>query len=250
MSQTLIALNKAKGDAKTSMISIIIPLYNQAKELRKCLESIKGQTYDNYEIIIVNDRSIDSLSQLHAWSKKIFKLNIEWAHNKVNHGAPYSRNKGFKRSKGEYLFFCDADLILRKDALEKMYNTLKSNPGASFAYSSFKHGRKLFRLHEFSLKTLEKNPYIHSSALIRREHFPASGWDEDLERFQDWDIWLRMAKEGYKGIWIDEVLFQIQGGGHTMSSWLPSFAYKYFPFLPQVKEYNEAMEVIKEKHGL
>jgi glycosyltransferase EpsE len=232
------------------MISIIIPLYSQAKELRKCLESIQAQSYDNYEIIVINDRSTDSLSKLHQWSKKTFQLNIEWVHNTINHGAPYSRNKGLRKAKGEYLLFCDADLILHPHALEIMYNTLQKNPEASYAYPSHKHGHKLFKLWPFDAEKLKTMPYIHSTALVRREHFPKKGWDESLKRLQDWDIWLTMLEKGYKGVWIDQVLFTIQGGGHTMSSWLPSAFYKLFPFLPKVKKYEEAVRVVKGKHNL
>ena len=232
------------------MISIIIPIYNQSKEIKKCLESIAAQTYDNYEIIVVNDRSTDRLSKVIAWSKKIFNLRIEWCHNSINHGAPYSRNKGFRKSKGELVLFCDADLIFTPDALGLMHKTLLQNPGASYAYPSHKFGHKLFRLFPFDPEKLKQMPYIHSTALLRREHFPASGWDEKLKRLQDWDIWLTMLEEGRFGVWIDQALFQIQGGGHTMSAWLPTLAYRIFPFLPRVRKYNEAVKIIKEKHRL
>ncbi|MBU4375417.1 glycosyltransferase family 2 protein, partial [Patescibacteria group bacterium] len=128
------------------MISIIIPVYNQAEKLKQCLESIKNQAYDNYEIIIINDRSTDKLSRIIELSKKEFGYKIEWLHNYKNHGAHYARNKGFKRSKGEYLLFCDSDAILKPQALEIMVQTLRSNPQASYAYSSFLWGRKLFKL--------------------------------------------------------------------------------------------------------
>lgn len=214
------------------------------------MKNIAAQTFANYEIIVVNDRSSDSLSKIMAWSRKEFGIKIEWLHNQENHGAPYSRNKGFKRSKGEFLLFCDADVILREDALEIMLKTLKDNPDASYVYSSFRHGRKLFKLWEFSAEKLKQMPYIHSTSLIRREHFPAAGWDEKIRRLQDWDLWLTMLEEGHKGFWLDQVLFRIDGGGHTMSDWLPSLAYKLFPFLPSVKKYKNAMEIVKEKHGL
>src|SRR3989339_691196 len=202
------------------MVSIIIPLYNQADKIKKCLLSIQNQTYQNYEIVVVNDRSTDELIKIIEWSKNEFGIKIEWMHNQENHGAPYSRNKGFRKSKGEFLLFCDADIILEPDALETM------------------------------LKKLKQIPHIHSTAIIRREHFPMLGWDENITRFQDWDLWLTMLEEGHTGIWIDRVLFQIKGGGHTMSSWLPSFTYKWLPFLPGVKKYKKAMEIVKKKHKL
>lgn len=232
------------------MISIIIPLYNQAKKLDICLKSIQEQTYENFEIIVVNDRSTDRLSKTISKFKKEFGIKIEFMHNQENHGAPYTRNKGFRRSKGEFLIFCDADVDLHHEALELMLEALKENPEASYAYPSFKFGHKLFKLWPFDAEKLKQMPYIHSTALIRRAHFPKSGWDESLKRLQDYDLWLTMLEQGHKGVWVDKVLFQVQGGGHTMSSWLPSPCYKLCPFLPKVKRYKEAMAIVKEKHGL
>ncbi|MBA3047576.1 glycosyltransferase [Patescibacteria group bacterium] len=231
------------------MISIIIPVYNQAEKLKQCLESIKNQAYDNYEIIIINDRSTDKLSRIIELSKKEFGYKIEWLHNYRNHGAPYTRNKGFRKSKGEYLLFCDADAELTPNALELMLKTLNENPNTSYAYSSFLWGKKLFKLEQFSAKKLKQMPYIHTMSLIKREDFPGNGWDESTKKLQDWDLWLTMLEQGHVGVWIDKILFKVQTGG-TISSWLPSFAYKIFPFLPSVKKYKKAVEVIKKKHRL
>jgi glycosyltransferase involved in cell wall biosynthesis len=231
------------------MISIIIPLYNQAKKLDECLASILKQTYENYEIIVVNDRSTDKLSWVMQKYKHLFGIKIEFMHNQENHGAPYTRNKGFRRSRGEFILFCDADAVLHREALEMMLETLKEHTEASYAYSNFKWGHKLFKLWPFDADKLKQMPYIHTIALMRREHFPRSGWDESLKKLQDWDLWLTMLDEGHVGIWIDLILFNIKPGG-VYSEWVPSFFYKLFPFLPKVKKYNRAVEIVKKKHGV
>jgi len=231
------------------MISIIIPLYNQSEKIGKCLESIAAQTYCNYEIIVVNDRSQDRLSSTIQKSKKDFGIKIEWLHNQENHGAPYSRNKGLKKSKGEFVLFCDADILLKETALEEMLSVLRDNLQAAYAYSSFYFGRKFFRLWSFDAKKLREMPYVHSTSLLRRECFPAEGWDESLRKLQDWDLWLSILDNGHEGVWIDKALFSVASGG-TMSDWLPSFAYKLFPFLSSVKKYKKAMQIVKKKHNL
>jgi len=231
------------------MISIIIPLYNQADKLSDCLNSIKNQTYSNYEIIIVNDRSTDKLSKIINKYKKIFGYKIEFYHNQENHGAPYTRNKGFRYSKGEYVLFLDADSILEKDALEIMLDTLKIQTDASYVYPNHKFGMKTFKLFPFDAQKLKEMPFIHTTALLRRGHFPKKAWDENLKRLQDWDFWLNILEEGHGGFWIDKLLFRVSAGG-TMSGWMPGFFYELFPFLPKVKKYKEAVEVIKKKHHL
>ena len=233
------------------MVSIIIPVYNQADKIKKTLESIAKQSYQNYEVIIVNDGSKDNLEEVCAAYLKKLETNNRYLflNQASNQGAPAARNRGFQESRGEYLLFCDADAVLDPQALEYMIAYLDSNPSASYAYSSFLWGKKMFKLTNFDPDKLRRQPYIHTMSLIKRADYPASGWDENIKKFQDWDLWLTMLAEGKIGVFIPQVLFKIAPGG-TISSWLPSFVYKFFPFLPAVKKYKEAMQVIKNKHGL
>jgi glycosyltransferase involved in cell wall biosynthesis len=229
------------------MISIIIPIYNQADKLAKCLDSILAQSHKDYEIIIADDGSSDDVQKI--IEKYVKKINIKYQKSKVNLGAPAARNRGWQEAGGGYLFFCDADAILAPEALETMLEALESNPEAGYAFSSFFWGKKLFQIGPFSAEKLKSGPCIHTMSLIRRETFPKTGWDESIKKLQDWDLYLMMLEEGNNGIWIDKVLFTIQPGG-TISSWVPSFAYKLLPFLPAVKKYKKAVAIIKNKHLL
>ncbi len=248
------------------MISIIIPVYNQAKKLPQCLDSILKQNIIKYsdtleyqssrnnqdnqiEIIIINDGSTDKSGKVaESYQDKFWKNKIRFKvmHQK-NKGAPSARNKGFSQSKGKYLLFCDADVIMEPGMLEIMLTAIKENKKIGFAYSSHYYGRKLFKFWSFDYRKLKQIPYLHSTSLMKREAFPKDGWDEKLKKLQDWDFWLTIAENGWDGIWINKVLFKIQPGG-VYSNWLPSFAYKLFPFLPSVKKYKEAVNIIKKKH--
>jgi glycosyltransferase involved in cell wall biosynthesis len=181
--------------------------------------------------------------------KKIFGIKLEVLNNQVNHGPQYTRNKGFKKSKGEFVIFCDADIEMKVDMLEKLHFKITSSKNLAYVYSSHKFGHKIFKNLEFSKERLRQMPFIHTSALIRRECFPVIGFDESIKRLQDWDLWLTMLEQGYIGEWIDEILFKVETGG-TMSNWMPSFFYKVFPFLPKVIKYKRAVAVIKKKHRL
>lgn len=232
------------------MISVIIPVYNQAKKLARTLASLEKQTTQDFEVIVVNDGSTDDPESAFAWfSKRAKATGSLLFFNQENKGAPAARNYGFKKSQGDYLFFCDADAILKPKALETMLDTLKFNPQASFAYSAFNWGRKTFKVGFYDSARLKKEPYIHTMSLIKRLDFPASGWDESIKKFQDWDLWLTITKPGKYGVFINQVLFTVIPGG-KISTWLPSFVYRYFPFLPVVKRYNKAKEIILKKHGL
>lgn len=232
------------------MISIIIPVYNSAKVLKRCLDSVKAQTYKNYEVIVVDDASKDNIKDVIHDYKNKFGINFYFFQNEKNQGAPATRNRGFRKSRGEFIIFCDADLELRPKMLENMHNALKNNPTASYAYSSFIWGVKKFKLSHFDAEVLKRMPYIHSTSLIRREHFPEKGWDENVKKLQDWDLWLTMLDEGHKGVWIDKILYRVINTSGTMSGWLPSFVYKLFPFLPKVVKYNKAVKLVQEKHNI
>lgn len=229
------------------MISIIIPVYKQADKLAACLESILRQSFKDYEVIVVNDGSPDNVKK----AAQLYKDSLPLSYYELpfNHGAPAARNFGCQKARGDYLFFCDADAVLKPEALSSLYNTLLASPLAGYAYSSFIWGRKLFKVGEFRADKLKSGPFIHTMSLIRRTAFPAAGWDEKIKKFQDWDLWLTMLAAGQTGVWLNQVLFTIKPGG-VISQWLPSFFYKIFPFLPAVKKYRQAMEIIKQKHSL
>lgn len=225
------------------MISIIIPAYNSTKTIGRTLSSVFNQTFKDVEVIIVDDGSTDNLAG--ALLNMPQKIAI---YEQENQGAPAARNLGFRQSHGEYVIFLDADIEMAPKMLEKLYLALKSSPEAAFAYSSFKMDWKKFKLWPFSFEKLKQMPYIHTSALIRREAFP--GFNQALKKFQDWDLFLTIAEQGGKGVFIQEYLFKIFSSG-TMSSWLPSFVYK----LPWLKlksknKYFEAKKIIKAKHNL
>lgn len=229
-------------------ISVIIPCYQHAGTIGRCLESVFGQTHAGLEVIVVDDGSTDGLEAAVA----PFRDRLTFIRQE-NRGGPAARNRGFAASTGEAVLFCDADVILKPEALEKMRRALEERPEAAFAYSSFKFGWKKFRLWPFDAARLKKMNYIHTTSLIRREHFP--GFDESLRRFQDWDLWLTVVERGGSGVWIPETLFSVTPRQGGISEWLPSFVYRIpwrlLGFKPRtISRYDDAAAVIRRKHRL
>lgn len=239
---------------KQPKISIIIPVYNHAKELSECLDSVLNQTFKNFEVIIINDGSNDNFLEIVEKYKLRFRTeNLDLQiFQQENKGRNPTRNKGFRKSKGEHIIFLDADIVMKDNMLEKMLKVLRENRDRSYVYSSFKFGFKTFKLWKFDAEKLKQIPYIHTSSLIRREHF--AGFDEKIKKFEDWDLWLAMLKKGHQGIWIPEVLFKIKPRNrYGISFWLPSFFYKihwqkFNIKIKEVEKYKKAMEIIKKKY--
>lgn len=233
------------------MISIIIPVYNQATKIVKTLKSIEKQSFKDFEVIIVNDGSSDDVENVFAnFIKTSETLNSYLFINQENKGAPAARNRGFREARGEQVFFCDADVVLIPEALDILYRALERDSQAAYAYSSFYWGRKLFKVGVIDAEKLKKAPCIHTMSLIRTSDFPETAWDESIKKLQDWDLWLSIYfSKGKLGVFVNKPLFTVSPGG-TISSWLPSFFYKLFPFLPKVKKYNKALEIVKKKYGI
>jgi glycosyltransferase involved in cell wall biosynthesis len=232
------------------LISIVIPSWNHGAELIQCLASLEVQTYSPFEVVVVDDASTDQtqerLKSVHA------RYPLRMIRLETNGGAPMARNRGAAEAKGSYLIFLDADIELRPHALEVMASALERT-GADFVYPSFRFGWKLFKGFPFDAERLKRMPYIHTSALMKREVFP--GFDETLKKFQDWDLWLTIVEKGGKGIWIPEVLFTVKTRKQGYSQWLPSLfhavPWHWVGWMPQeLKKYRYWESVVKKKHKL
>jgi hypothetical protein len=113
------------------MISIIIPNYNGAPYLKECLNSIKGQSYQDFEVIVVDNASSDE-------SLRILENNypdVKVISNKKNLGFVGANNKGFKKAKGEYILFLNNDTRLDKDCLKRLLDKIESKKDAGVAFS-------------------------------------------------------------------------------------------------------------------
>ncbi|MGV3278826.1 glycosyltransferase [Rickettsiales bacterium LUAb2] len=107
-------------------ISVIIPVYNIAKYLDKCLTSVINQSFSNIEIIVVNDASTDnSLEIISSYKEKDNRIKI--INNDENLGISAVRNKGIKVAKGKYIHFVDGDDYLELNAYDKLYNFAENN---------------------------------------------------------------------------------------------------------------------------
>lgn len=129
------------------LISVIVPVYNVFDYIDCCLETLAGQTYENLEIILINDGSTDgSLIKLLEWEKKDSRLRVI---DQPNRGVSYSRNLGIAVSTGQYISFVDPDDWVELTYFEELMNALKEND-ADFAECDIyrynnRTGKKIYR---------------------------------------------------------------------------------------------------------
>ena len=100
--------NKQTNIERIMTLSVVIPVYNPQKYLINCLDSVLNQSFNNFELIIVNDASTDdSIQIINQYSKKDDRIKV--FNNLEHQGAAYSRNIGLKAASGKYIIFLDAD---------------------------------------------------------------------------------------------------------------------------------------------
>src|SRR5690606_19742970 len=143
--------------------------------------------------------------------------------------------------------------VMEPYCLERLRDVLVQTPHASYAYASFRFGFKRFRLWSFDADMLRRMNYIHTTSLIRKEHFP--GFDPTIRRLQDWDLWLTMLARGYTGVWVPEYLFRVIPHEGGISTWVPGILYR-IPWkslgirFRTIEAFQQAELHIRKKHNL
>ncbi len=119
--------------AGLELVSVIIPCYNQAHFLRESIESVLAQSYPHFEIIVVDDGSIDNTSEVavHYPEVRCIRQN--------NQGVNAARNTGLRHSRGEYLVFLDADDRLLPGALKASLECFNTYPECAFVFGRFRY---------------------------------------------------------------------------------------------------------------
>lgn len=148
------------------LISIILPIYNGEQYLRGCLESILKQKYHNFEVILVNDGSIDSSE---AICRQYVNRDDRFRYVQKEHGgASSARNYGLELVKGEYVTFIDADDWVEENYLELLHQSLKENNAdiSVSTYKKFDVDTNLFYLHAFQIN--ESNQVFTQKELVEK----------------------------------------------------------------------------------
>lgn len=158
---------------KKPKFSIIVPVYNTEKYVKKCLDSIKSQTLKDYEVIIVNDGSTDNSSDI--ISKYPYKII-----NQDNQGLSMARNNGVKASSGDYLIFIDSDDYIEKDLLKEIDKSLSNNPDLVRYQIKEVFGDKDDVNYEEI--PFENKDGVEAFKLITKYHFVENAWSYAIKR--------------------------------------------------------------------
>ena len=177
--------------------SIIMPTYNRANCICNAIDSALAQTYQNFELIIVDDGSTDdTIELLHK------KYNAHIANGKIkifeeqHNGVSYARNVALSHAKNEWITYLDSDDVLNKNYLQYIKINILDKP----QYSIFILDNDIIRsrmINDFSYEELKKENYIQIESFIHKKHIydELGGFDCSLKRLTDWDVELRYLQK-------------------------------------------------------
>lgn len=153
------------------MFSIIVPIYKVEQYLSKCIDSVLKQTYDNFELILVDDGSPDNCPKIcDKYAKKDKRVKVI---HKKNGGLVSARNAGLNKAKGEYIFNLDGDDWLKNNSLEKLFEKAIKRYNPDVIVSNM---TKVYSDKEEEISTLVKEGFYDKKALLE-DIYPYMMWD-------------------------------------------------------------------------
>jgi hypothetical protein len=202
-------------------VSVIVPCYNLGQYLDEAVGSVLAQTYQDFEIIVVDDGSTDpaTVAFLADYRPSRTRL-IRIAHG----GLAAARNAGLAHATGEFLCALDADDRLAPTFLETTVRALDADPAAAFAscwLRAFGDEQWEWRPERCDLPALLSENTVLTAALVRCGAVAAvGGYDAAMpvQGDEDWDLWLSLLERGDRGIIIPEVLFAYRRRAGSMST--------------------------------
>lgn len=193
----------------TPKISVIMSTFNRAERfLPRAIESVLKQTEQDFELIVVDDCSTDNtLEVVHDFSQK--DKRVIYAKTPFNSGSDtMPKNLGVMKSRGQYIAYLDDDCAFHEYHLEILLKRLERNPEIDVAYCDM----QIFNADkpmdppqpaiamDFDSQFLMNRNFIDTSEVMHRRDiiFRVGGWDQELPKFVDWNLWVRMCKAGAK----------------------------------------------------
>ncbi|MGK7876190.1 MAG: glycosyltransferase family 2 protein [Xenococcaceae cyanobacterium] len=191
----------------TPKVSVIIPTYNRSHFIKDAVDSVLAQTYQDFELIVVDDGSTDGTQEVLADYRERLKYIYQ-----ENQGRSVARNLGAKNAKGKYIAFLDSDDMWTPMKLERQLQVLETNPKIALVHcftsgidNKGRHCQELTECHKIHYQRTSQRGYsfeaialeciIFTSCIaVKRDIFlDLGGFDSSFDYLEDWDFYLRLA---------------------------------------------------------
>lgn len=212
----------------TVRVSVVLTVYNYADVVPNAIGSVAGSSYENYELVVVDDSSTDdSLAAVRKALRCRPWMSATVIARGRNQGLSAARNCGVEHARGEFVFILDADNAIYPNALSRLVAALDGTPGASFAYGIIEQfgpdgPRDLMSWLPWIPERLRYGNYIDAMSMIRRSAIAEVG-GYTLDRrlrlgWEDFDLWCAFADRGLRGVRVPEILSRYRTGVYSMIS--------------------------------
>lgn len=198
-------------------VTVVMNFYNEEKYLSQAIESILNQTYQDFELLLVDDASTDNSNEI---ANSYTDSRIRIIRNQTNQGLAYGRNVGMREARGEYVAFADADDYSAANRIElevKCLENCKSVLAVSCWSNYIDEDGKLMEhepsilldTHEVKASFLFGNPFSNPGSMIRRDVYEKYGifQEKELRVSQDYFFWLQVLEVGELKILPEKLLF-------------------------------------------
>ena len=205
------------------LVSVIIPSYNSSNYIKKTIDSVLCQTYENFEIIIVDDGSLDNsveiIKKYTLIDKRVFLFDL-----KSNFGVAYARNFGISKSKGDYFCFLDADDLWGQDKLKIQLSFMQKNDFL-FSFTSYNliNSKNIIIKNKIKVPCfvtykglLKENSIACSTVMISKSICGSDFFSKN--KHEDYIAWLSLLKRNVKGYGLDKVLVSYRKTKNSISS--------------------------------
>lgn len=201
-------------------VSVIMGIYNCAHTLHEAIECILAQTVTDWELILCDDGSEDATYEVAMQYQALCPEKVIVLQNEHNLGLNATLNRCLEAATGRYIARMDGDDLCEPDRFEKELAVLESEPDIAIVSSDMVHfdeagdwGRIAHPTYPEPPDFLRETPFCHAPCMVRKEAYDAVGGysvDEKLLRVEDYHLWVKMYKAGYRGKNLHEVLYRMR----------------------------------------
>ncbi|WP_421658641.1 glycosyltransferase family 2 protein [Leptothermofonsia sp. ETS-13] len=216
------------------IVSVVMPCYNQGKYVDEAVGSVLNQTFQSFEIILINDGSTDEETNQILGNYQ--KPGVTVLHTE-NRGPAAARNTGIQYARGQYILPLDADDRIAPTYLEQAVRILDENPNVGIVYCEAEFfGEKTgkFDLPGFNFPGILLGNMIFNSSFYRKADWEkVGGYKNDFRGWEDYDFWLSLIELGREVVRIPEVLYYYRqinssrSNSMTRQSWIEDYTHLF-----------------------
>lgn len=200
---------------ESPLVSVILPCYNAERFVGQALGSVAKQSYLNWEVIVVEDASADGTEKIvEQFGRQHPAQRVEYYRNRTNQGVSATRNFAIQHAGGRYIAFLDPDDLWPSEYITQhitAFRTVAANADVTYTSHRYidegnrelgiEYGPGWWELQNFPASVMGCNFINTSCAVVKRSTLDAVGYfdtNPELQHVEDWDLWIRLALEGYR----------------------------------------------------